>query len=96
MVTHVIINRAARKALAKAPSHIATAFLGWAADAQTMGLAYVRKQPGYHDEPLSGQRTGQRSIRLNQQWRAIYTETATDVITVTVVEVTAHDYRTRS
>ncbi len=36
------------------------------------GLSEVRKIPGYHDEPLKGKRKGQRSIRLNIAYRAIY------------------------
>ncbi len=37
-----------------------------------IGLSEVRKVPGYHDEPLKGQRKGQRSIRLSRSYRAIY------------------------
>jgi len=36
------------------------------------GVSQVRKIPGYHDEPLKGDRIGQRSIRLNRAYRAIY------------------------
>jgi proteic killer suppression protein len=36
------------------------------------GLPEVRKIPGFHDEPLQGQRIGQRSIRLSRAYRAIY------------------------
>ena len=38
----------------------------------TFGLEEIRKIPGYHDEPLRGDRKGQRSIRLSRLWRAIY------------------------
>lgn len=44
------------------------------------GLYEVRKIPGYHDEPLKGKRTGQRSIRLNRAYRAIYIIYRNDVI----------------
>ena len=37
-----------------------------------MGLRETRKIKGYHDEPLQGDRKGQRSIRLNKAYRAFY------------------------
>jgi toxin HigB-1 len=56
-------------------------------------LPTVQQRVGYHDEPLQGKRYGQRSIRLNHQWRLIYEEKTGTVIEVQ--EVTAHDYRVR-
>ncbi|STX29298.1 Uncharacterised protein [Legionella beliardensis] len=32
----------------------------------------TRKSPGWHDEPLKGERAGQRSIRLNKQGCNLY------------------------
>jgi proteic killer suppression protein len=52
----------------------------------------VRKAPGYHDEPLLGDRKGQRSIRLNKQWRAIYRILAQKIEFILIEEVTPHDY----
>ncbi len=57
----------------------------------------MRKRKGYHDEPLKGDRLGQRSIRLNIQWRAIYETTIGTnkepvIELVDVVEVTPHKY----
>ena len=49
--------------------------------------------PGYHDEPLRGDREGQRSIRLSRGYRAIYTVDDGGVPeVVTVEEVSKHDY----
>lgn len=60
---------------------------------QEAGLPEVRKIPGLHDEPLKGERHGQRSIRLNRSWRAIYTETADGKITfVEIQEVHKHEH----
>jgi len=57
------------------------------------GLAETRKRPGWHDEPLIGDRKGQRSIRLNKQWRAIYLIKNDGIIEfVEIIEVTPHDY----
>ncbi|STX81627.1 Plasmid maintenance system killer protein [Legionella busanensis] len=53
----------------------------------------TRKSPGWHDEPLKGERAGQRSIRLNKQWRAIYILKKDSTIEfIEVMEVTPHDY----
>lgn len=62
---------------------------------QQFGLEAVRLCPGYHDEPLTGNRKGQRSVRLNKQWRAFYTAEAGQPVVVTVLEVNAHDYRSK-
>lgn len=53
----------------------------------------MRKVPGYHDEPLKGDRMGQRSIRLNKAYRAIYMERPNqEIIIISVMEVNKHDY----
>lgn len=56
------------------------------------GLEEVRKVPGYHDEPLKGQRAGQRSIRLSRAYRAIYEIKSDGVEFVLVEEVNKHEY----
>lgn len=72
VIKAVAITEAAQKDLRKAPQNVASKLLLWANAEATIGLEEVRKIPGYHDEPLKGDRKGQRSIRLNLQWRAIY------------------------
>ena len=47
--------------------------------------------PGFHDEKLKGRRRGQRSSRLNLQYRVIYL-VENDIVTVTVLEITPHEY----
>lgn len=95
MKTLMQITRQARKGFEKAPVYIQDKFLAWVDSVQQFGLEAVRQSPAYHDEPLQGKRKGQRSVRLNKQWRAIYTVTEQDQILVTVLEVNAHDYRTK-
>lgn len=46
---------------------------------------------GYHDEPLHGDRRGQRSVRLNRSYRAIYIELE-EGQRLLVVEVNKHGY----
>lgn len=94
--TQVNITKLAQKQLAKAPLHIRQSFVAWAESVERVGLVESRLTTGRHDEPLSGRRQGQRSVRLNKQWRAIYEVSATgQIILVEVKEVTPHDYRIR-
>ena len=49
---------------------------------------------GFHDEPLKGKRQGQRSVRLNRAYRAIYVERGTGAVElIEVLEVNKHEYR---
>ena len=82
-----------KKKLKKLPIHIVRNLQRWAMMVESMGIDEVRKIPGFHDEPLRGDRAGQRSIRLSKAYRAIYvqfTENQFDIISVE--EVSKHDY----
>jgi len=47
----------------------------------------------YHNEPLKGDRKGQRSVRLNKAYRVIYEETESgNVVLIGVQEVNKHEY----
>jgi proteic killer suppression protein len=57
------------------------------------GIVEVRKISGYHDEPLKGDRHGQRSVRLSKSYRAIYEKRSKGSLNIIdVVEVNKHDY----
>ncbi len=72
---------------------MASKLKAWADAVEQDGLRAVRRVPGYHDESLRGRRQGQRSIRLSQQWRAIYILSPSGTAElVTVTEVTPHAY----
>jgi len=89
----VIISIKALKNLKKAPGYIQEKFRSWLVAVDKAGLAETRKRPGWHDEPLKGRRKGQRSIRLNKQWRAIYAlDKNGKVELIEILEVTPHDY----
>lgn len=92
VIRRVDITRQAQKQLAKVPAQIKRQLLAWALDVETNGLEQARKVPGYHDEPLKGDRAGQRSVRLNRQWRAIYVIKSDGVQFVSVEEITPHKY----
>ena len=99
MIGIVLLSKQAQRNLKKVPIHIIRKLDGWISSVEKNGLEEVRKIPGYHDEPLKGERAGQRSIRLSKSFRAIYTlrqdETAERTYIVKFVlieEVTKHDY----
>jgi proteic killer suppression protein len=92
MIRRVELGKLARKQLKKVPRHIVENLAAWVDDVETRGLEEVRKISGYHDEPLHGDRKGQRSIRLSKAYRAIYVVKADEVEFVSVEEVSKHDY----
>lgn len=92
MVRKVILSDRAKKDLGKVPAHIVIKLQDWAEDVEERGLEEVRKIPGYHDEPLHGNRKGQRSIRLSKAYRAIYRIIKDTIEFVFIKEVTKHDY----
>ena len=81
------------KQLGKLPSYIVDKFRAWAQAVEEEGMADVRRVPGFHDEPLKGTRSGERSVRLSKGYRAIYVEKRTGVLEVAeVTEVSKHEY----
>jgi toxin HigB-1 len=92
MIIRVIFASTASKQMKRAPHYITEKLLNWANEVETFGLAAVRKHKGYHDEPLKGRRQGERSIRLNRHWRAIYCVRTKGLMLVCVLEVTPHEY----
>ncbi len=94
-VYRVSISKFAAKQLKKLPKEILEHIRYWQRAVELEGLLEVRKLSGYHDEPLKGDRKGQRSIRLNRAWRLIYIEDVVagePVIEVLVIEVNKHEY----
>ena len=92
MIRRVVISTGAKKDLRKIPEHMVRLLQDWVEDVEDRGLAQVRRIPGYHDEPLRGDRAGQRSIRLTRACRAFYRIVNERVIFVLVEEVNKHDY----
>jgi toxin HigB-1 len=80
------------KVLSKLPKHVLVKLHLWITFVGEHGLDEVRKIPGYHDEPLSGVRIGQRSIRLNKTYRAFYRIETNTAEFVDVFDVNAHKY----
>ncbi len=55
------------------------------------GPEKLREFPGFNDERLKGSRAGQRSSRLNLQYRVVY-KVLGNIVTVQVLEITPHKY----
>ena len=88
----VRLTKGAKKDLDRIPDHVARKFDAWREQVEVEGLPAVQKVPGFHDEPLKGQRKGQRSIRLSRGYRAIYTKFENEIVLVLVEEVNKHEY----
>lgn len=92
-IFEVIISRKAEKDLKGIPAHIIFKLQIWIDGIKNDGLREMRKRPGFHDEPLKGKRVGQRSIRLNKGYRAIYEiDTSGMIHFIEIVEVNKHEY----
>lgn len=93
MLSEVVLTKHAEKQLKKVPIHIKEALYVWAKTVIRLGPIETRKLKGYHDEPLKGKRVGERSIRLNRAYRAIYIEgEKKGMIVISIIEVNKHDY----
>lgn len=91
-IKYVELSRKAIKDLEKVPKFILDKLQTWVEAVEQLGIAEIRKIPGYHDEPLKGNRLGQRSIRLNRSYRAIYVIKNDKIECIQVVEVNKHEY----
>ena len=84
-------HREIDKICRKLPDAVVKKYELWKEIVYRHGPEKLKEFPGFHDEKLAGQRIGQRSSRLNLQYRVIYT-VERDVITVYVLEITPHKY----
>ena len=89
--TRVVLTKFAEKQLVKIPRNIKEVLMYWAETVEKIGIRDTRKLRGYHDELLKVNRQGQRSVRLNKAYRAIYIETC-ECIEICVIEVSKHEY----
>ncbi len=89
--TKVSSTKSFEKELKKVPEFIRKKVMFWIFLVETNGLAQVMKSPGFHDEPLKGERKGQRSVRMNRAYRLIYS-VIEDRVHIELLEVHKHDY----
>jgi proteic killer suppression protein len=93
----IVLNDLAKKQLSKTPDYIYRKYLYWINLISVIGIREARKHKGYHDEPLKGERFGQRSIRLSRSYRLIYRQTSEGQYEIIeVLEVNKHEGAKRS
>ncbi len=92
MIKEVQLSKQAERDLKKVPLAILRKFDFWVDSIEEIGLQETQKLKGFHDEPLRGKRKGQRSIRLNRAYRAIYKIVRNKVKFIEVLEVNKHGY----
>lgn len=92
VIRNVKITKSARKQIDRLPDYIVLKLMAWIRSVELSGLEVTRQRPGYHDEPLKGQRHGQRSLRLSRGYRAIYIIVEENISFVFIEEVSKHDY----
>jgi mRNA-degrading endonuclease RelE of RelBE toxin-antitoxin system len=85
-------HRRMSRTLSKLPQEVLKRYEKWKDIVRISGPQGLRAIKGFHDEALRGERRGQRSSRLSQQYRVIYEVSAKEVL-VYVLDLTAHDYR---
>ena len=88
----IIISTKALKQMSTMPKMIVGKLRIWVDGVSQQGLMTMRKIPGFNDEALRGKRSGQRSIRLNKAYRAIYTVDNGVPVVVEILEVSKHKY----
>lgn len=92
----VVFSKHAFKSYRQAPQTVRDKVDLWIESVNHLGLTVANQErPGLKPHPLSGRRQGQFAIRLTGQWRLIYEVHENGVVTVFILEVTPHDYRTR-
>ena len=89
--TKILYSKDFSKRLEKVPNHIRRKFMIWVFSLEAVGLLETMKNKGFHDEPLKGQRFGQRSVRLNRSYRVIY-RVIENYVKIELIEINKHDY----
>jgi proteic killer suppression protein len=64
-------HRRVPKSMRYLPAWIVKEYEVWKDLVRRNGPEILRQYPGYHDELLKGERAGQRSSRLSQQYRVL-------------------------
>ena len=90
--TEVKISNPAKKEIAKLTQELRDSFQVWVVSVTELGLAEGSKPAGYNLEKLSGNRKGQRSVRLSKGYRVIFTYSKGEIHIVTVLDVNNHKY----
>ena len=88
---HIQEHRSLDKIIDKLPLQVVKKYELWKDVVFRHGPEKLREFPGLHDDKLKEELEGQRSSRLNIQYRVIYS-VEKDIITVYVIDITPHKY----
>ena len=88
---HILEKRSIQKDCKRLPRQVLVKYEVWKDLVFRHGPEILKQFTGFNDESLKGNRKGQRSSRLNLQYRVIYT-VIREIVTVEVVEITPHNY----
>lgn len=91
IVTQVILSGKFKKQITRVPWFIQNKVQSWIKIVESYGIREVAKSPALHDEPLRGNRFGQRSVRVNKSYRLIY-KIIKSSIRIELLEINKHDY----
>jgi mRNA-degrading endonuclease RelE of RelBE toxin-antitoxin system len=91
----VFEHRRASRRLDRLPKEVLKRYEKWKDIVRISGPVGLRLIKGFHDEALKGQWKGHRSSRLGIQHRVI-SKVEERRILVLVVDITPHDYRSKS
>ena len=89
---HIREHRKLEKIMEKLPLQVVKKYELWKDIVFRHGPSKLKEFPGFHDEILKGDHAGQRSSRLNLQYRVIY-QVEKEIVTVYVIDITPHDYK---
>ncbi len=88
---HIKEHRDIAKKCLKLPLNLVKKYELWKNIVFRHGPEKLKEFPGFHDEKLKGERKGQRSSRLSDQYR-VKNMVERDIVTVLVLEITPHKY----
>jgi len=90
----ILEHKSIDRKISKAPRDVQEKYEKWIDIVLESGPVGLRTVRGFNDEALRGEWKGSRSSRLSKQYRVIYQVKKQEVL-VSVIDVTAHDYRKR-
>ncbi len=88
---HILEHKDISKQCRKIPKQVLKKYELWKDLIFRHGVNILKEFPGFNDELLKGNRKGQRSSRLNDQYRVIYRVDG-EKISVFVLEISPHKY----
>lgn len=88
---HIREHHNLNKIIVKLPLDVVKKYELWKDIVYRHGPDKLREFPGFHDEKLKGELEGNRSSRLNIQYRVIYS-IEKEIVSVYVIDITPHKY----